>query len=203
MRKKLPKGLTLDQLKEAGKQATEMAIHKGLISRDSRIDAIEKDPQSPKLPGIPAYLPHQWTIEAAKRIMFGLLREWQFKNKKNDALQENVAMFITFTVKRMREEEERINKELRKTPELIDKIDKKNKNIPTLHEVFTPLRKKESIKGIHHFFVDAFAVNIMVKRNDSTTDFVEWFFPWCDQLYQLWVRKDQKNAAKHDTRTSL
>jgi hypothetical protein len=174
-----------------------MLKQKGLIAEQSLVDEIENKPNMPRLPGLPSYLPHQSTIETAKRVMFDILRLWQKRTNKDPQKQEDITRFITFTVKEMQRQLEKVEAEIKKTPKLIMELERKNKEVPTLHEVFTSVRKRDVVKGLSHFFVDSFAVCVIVKKNESVSDYVGWFFPWCDSLYDLWVKKE----VQHDKHT--
>ena len=172
--------LPIEQLRKAGKIAQEMLVKKGLVAGKSVIDEILKKEGTPMLPGIPAYLPHRWTITASQRIMYDLLIIWKDKAKGKS---ENLTEFFKFIIAQLREQEKQYKKEMDNMPKIFDSL----KNVPVLKDVFSPLRKRENIQAIQRFFIDSFAVAISIKGKHTTSDYANWFLDWTEDMYQLWV----------------
>lgn len=184
----------IEQLRQAGKVAQEMLVKKGILSEKSIIDEIMTREGAPKLPGIPAYLPHQWTIKASQRIMYDILIMWKEECDGDVVRTENITEFFKFVIAKLRDQEKEYNKEVAKVPRLFKSL----KNIPVLKEVFSPLRKKENIQAIQRFFIDSFAVSIVIKSNHSTSDYANWFVDWTEDMYKIWSapREDSKETTK-------
>jgi len=172
----------IEQLREASKLAREMLVKKGILSEKSIIDEIIQKEGAPLLPGIPAYLPHRWTIKSSQRIMFDILVMWKEKTEKNKDTQENITQFFKFVVEEMRKQDLKYQDEVDRMSSSLKIL----KDIPVLKEVFSPVRKKENMHAIQRFFVDSFAVSIMLKRNHTTTDYANWFLDWTEDMYTLW-----------------
>lgn len=199
MKKRAP----IEQLIEAGKVAKQMLKDKGIEAKSSVLDDIMKTKGSPTLPGIPTYLPHQWTLKAAQRIMYDLLLMWKEEcvahpefsvgtHKFTEDRGENITEFFTFVIQELRAQEKDYDKEVQDMPKLIKSL----KEVPYLKEIFSPVRKRDNIKAIQRFFVDSFAVAIIVKNNRSTSEYVNWFLDWTQDLYALWVAPDERDKIK-------
>lgn len=169
-----------------------MLIDKGIISKESAIDALMKTEGAPTLPGIPAYLPHQWTVKAAQRIMRDLLIIWKDECKDDDKRADNITEFFKFVITELRAQEKKYAKEEKEMPELI----KSMKEVPVLKDVFNPMQKKESIKAIQRFFVDSFAVAVALKSAQSTSDYANWFLDWSQDLYAIWIKPEERDKIK-------
>jgi hypothetical protein len=199
MKKRAP----IEQLKAAGKVAQQMLKDKGLEAQTSILDDILTTKGAPTLPGIPTYLPHQWTLKAAQRIMYDIILLWreECKTTPNYAIagvtytegrEENITEFFTFVISKLREQEKEYDEDVSNMPTLLKSL----KTIPLLKDVFSPVRKLENIKAIQRFFVDSFAVAIIVRNNQSTTDYVNWFLDWTQDLYSLWVKPEERDKIK-------
>lgn len=188
MAKKRP---PIEQLREAGRMARQMLVDKGILAKDSILDKIMKE-GGPTLPGIPVYLPHQWTLKAAQRIMYDLLIIWKSECKNDSTKAENITEFFKFVINELRKQEQNFNKDIGEIPKFI----KSMKNVPLLKDIFSPMRKKESMKAIQRFFIDSFAVAVALKNNYSTSDYANWFLDWTQDLYALWVKPEQRKNIK-------
>lgn len=193
----------LEQLLEAGKVAKQMLKDKGMEAQTSVLDQILKDKDAPILPGIPTYLPHQWTVKAAQRIMYDLAVLWRQecaahpeykvgKKKKTEGREEDITQFFTFVIKELRAQEKEYDEDVDNMPKLLKSL----KEIPVLKDVFSPVRKRDNIKAIQRFFVDSFAVAIVVKNNYSTSEYLNWFLDWTQNLYELWVSPKMREKIK-------
>lgn len=175
----------IEQLREMEKIGREMLVKRGLIAKESIIDKMVADPNAPMLPGLVPYLPHDATLKLSQRMMYDLLREWQFENKEEKD-QENVAEFFKFVIKRLDDIEKKYRKEIKQKNKTINKGLKKKR---TLHKLFNSIERSEATQGMNKFFVDSFAISIIVKSNDTTSQYAEWFLNWTDELYKLWHKK--------------
>ena len=182
----------MSQLRYAAQTAFGMLKSRGVVREHNVLEELAKDSNAPILPGVPSYLPHRWTIEAAQSAMFVLIKEWVKKTNDDLIKQDNVSDFFKFVIMKMQDEERKYKREVRKTGKLI----KEMKETPLLSDIFSPLRKSQTIQSMHKFFVDSFAISVIVHANGSTGDYVDWFLnEWTPSLYKLWSTK------KHDTRS--
>lgn len=186
----------MEQLREAGKVARQMLVDKGIISDKSIIDQILKDSRAPVLPGIPAYLPHEWTLRAAERVLRDLVVMWKEETKNKPKKQNDITEFWKFVVKQLRNQEQLFNKEKNAMPKKIAEMEKKVGEVPVLKEVFSPMRKEENLKAIQHFLVDSFAVAVVVKQHHSVGEYLNWFLDWTQELHLLWVKPSKRKDVK-------
>lgn len=196
----------IKQLIQAGKMAQKMLIEKGLQAKDSQIDRILLEKNSPPLPGVPSYLPRKDTLRASRNIAFDLLIMWKEKTMKNKDRMENVSEFFTFAVKRLQFYEDKALREHKAIEKEIKEFVKGTKEAPVLGTIFDPLEKYETTSAIIRFFVDSFAVAIMVKNTETTGQFAEWFFTWTEKLEDLWPSDKPlqlKNVSTESTGDSL
>jgi len=178
----------IEQLRAAGRMAKQMLVDRGILAKKSVLDELMRTEGAPTLPGIPAYLPHQWTLKASQRILYDLLIIWKDECKEDAARAENITEFFKFVITELRQQEANYNKEVVDMPKLM----KTMKNVPVLKDVFSPLRKKESMHAIHRFFVDSFAVAIALKNNHTTSEYANWFLTWTQDMYALWVSPEER-----------
>lgn len=180
----------IKQLKEAGKEAERMLRERGIHTEDSSIDRILRE-NKVVLPGIPAYLPHRWTLKESRRYMRDIVKLWIEKNKGNQRKQENTSAFFSFLVKELTALEDAAQKKVDKVPAIIKAM--KDKNIP-VYRVFSAWQILETTQAITRFMVDAFAVSMVVKEHSSTTQFAEWFMTWTEKLEEYWAKNEQKDG---------
>ncbi len=181
----------IKQLKEAGKEAARLLIERGIHTPESAIDRILKENKT-VLPGIPAYLPHRWTLQEARRYMRDILRLWVEKNKNNQKRQENTSAFFAFLVKELTSIEEDTQKKVDDMPSILKAMH--DIKIP-VHKVFSPWQLLETTQAITRFMVDSFAVSMVVKEHHTTTEFAEWFMKWTMDLDEYWVRRETKDGG--------
>jgi hypothetical protein len=181
------------QLLEAGKIASDLLEDRKIIlpKEKSAIDTIQGSKNSPVLPGIPSYLPHAWVLNAARRVMRDLLIEWKEISKGDIKRLGNSVEFFKFVVKRMREEENETGGEIFKMAKMVKKL-KDMKGIYSLKETFQPVKKMEAIKGLSKFFIDSFAVSIVLRGCTDTPEYVDWFYDWTDSLLKQWDKNTRK-----------
>ncbi len=176
------------QLVEAGKVARQMLIERGFARKESLQDILSQTENPPMLPGIPEYLPHRWTLKSSQRVMYDLLIMWGAKCKKEKKDEENIIEFFKFVLKEMKKIERKFIKKTEEMGELIKTVEE----TPVLKEIFDPLRRKESVHGMHDFFMHSFVVSVAVKSNSTTSEYAEWFLGWTEQLYLLWGKQNDK-----------
>jgi hypothetical protein len=185
----------IEQLKEAGEEARKKLVERGILSSENIVERTAKEHPNLVLPGMPSYLPHKWTIKSSQRIMYDIFKMWQFKNAKMKIKldkTENLSSFIEFCIKEMNRQEETAKKKM----EMQGGILKHLKKVPVLGKIFEPINQYETIRGIKKFFVDSFAVGIMVNGEASTTsEFAEFFFKWTNKLYAIWDTKETKKKS--------
>jgi hypothetical protein len=193
----------IEQLKEAGRQAIKMLAKKGITTEASILDAILLDKTSPPIPGIPAYLPHQNTLKTAERIMFNLILLWreectkhpEFAIVKEDTKgnrEDNITEFFRFISQEMQEVEKAFESDMNQMSVLMKGLN----GVPVIKDVFGPMRNLENAKAIHRFFIDSFAIAIVLKSNDTTADYANWFIEWTQDLYALWVTPDKRDKIE-------
>ena len=181
----------LSQLRSTAQQIFKMLKEKKIVHETNILEELARDAKAPILPGIPSYLPHKWTIQAAQEEMYILVKDWVRKTNHNLDLQENASEFFKFVVKRMQQVERKFKLEMNSTKKMM----KEMKEAPLLSDIFSPMRKRQTTRGMHKFFVDSFAISVIVKSNGSTGDYAEWFLNnWTPALYKLWCR--QNNDVK-------
>jgi len=178
------------QLKEVSKAVKELSIARGLRGEVSFIDEITQNTEAPLLPGLPPYLPHRWTIKASQRMMFDLLSLWKLENEDEER-QENITEFFKFVIKEFDKQIKRAEKEVKEVPKLIKKME----DVPVLSEVFAPLQKKTTTKALQKFYVDSFAIAVIVRQNDTVSDYAEWFLTWTEELDKFWSAKEVKQLS--------
>ncbi len=184
----------IEQLRAAGKWAKEQLIKKGILAKDSILDKIAHEKDAPLLPGYSiTYLPHRWTLQASQHMMKDFLSIWIDEcQKKNPNDAEDVVKFFTFLVHELHRQEKKVDREIKEMSKTINNMS----SVPLLKDVFSPLRKKETIRSMHRFFVDSFAVAIILKNNTTTSQFANWFLDWTQQLYLLWIKPEKREEFK-------
>ncbi len=123
--------------------------------------------------------------------MHAILKKWVTKTNKDMIKQENAAEFFKFVVTMMAEEERKAKIEVNK----MKKIAVDMKEAKPLSDIFAPQRKWETTKAMHKFFVDSFAISVIVHANGSTGDYADWFLnDWTPALYKLWYKQEKKDG---------
>lgn len=170
----MKKHAPIKQLKEAGEEARKKLVARGVLSADNLVSMTAKKHPDLILPGMPSYIPHKWTIKSAQRIMYDIFKMWQFKNKValdspeyQDSIKktDHLSSFIEFCIKEMNYQEEIAKKKMDTQGSMI----KHMKRVPVLGNIFKPVNEHETIKAVKKFFVDSFAVSIIVKGEATTT----------------------------------
>lgn len=186
----------MSQLRDAGKAAFAMLVQKRVVHQKNVLEEISKDANAPILPGLPSYLPHRWTIDASRNAMLALLREWAESHKGDEAAQERVSDFFWFVVKRMKREERRFKSEMKRTE---SEVFRGVKEARLVSDIFSPVRKHQTARGLHKFFVDSFAIFIIVRAQGTTSEYAEWFLgEWTPSLHGLWTKKNDEDKKKRD-----
>jgi hypothetical protein len=180
MSKKRP---PMEQLLAAGRQARQMLRDKGIEAQESVLDVIMKTEGAPMLPGIPVYLPHQWTLKASQRLLRDVMTLWKEECEDDEDRMDDLKEFWIFLIAILRDQEADFAKDEAAMPELIKSL----KDVPVLKDIFGPTRKREAVFAIQRFFVDGFAVSLVLKGNLTTTEYANWFLDWTQDLYSLWV----------------
>lgn len=178
------------QLLAAAREAERIMVERGIHTPESAIDRILAE-NKVVLPGIPAYLPHRWTLQDSRRFMKDILRLWAEKNKGSQKRQDNTSAFFAFLVKELTRIEAAAQEKVDKTPALLQEM--KNSKIPVFR-VMSSWQQLETTQAITRFMVDSFAVSMVVKEHRTTTEFAEWFMAWTVKLEEFWVRSEQKDG---------
>lgn len=181
------KRLGIGKLRRAGKLARELLVKKGLLAEKSIVDELENSQSRVKLPGLPAYIPQEETLKQARRMVYDLLIIWADKTKSDENKQENIALFFKFLIEEIRKIQRKAKKEQR---EMATKIENSIENSLTLEEIFSSTHLKETTGAMIKFFVDSLAIAVIVKSNNSTSEFVTWFLDWTGQLLEIWKTDD-------------
>lgn len=179
----------ITQLREAAKEAQRLLVERGIHTKESSVDRILKE-NKVMLPGIPAYLPHRWTLEAARRMVVDMIHLWVAKNKSNQKKQENTTEFFKFLVSELSKIEGDVKKKVEAMPDILKSL----KGTTLLSKVFSPFQRMETTNAITRFLIDSFAVSMVVKEHGTTTEFAEWFLKWTKELEDYWIRKEQKDG---------
>lgn len=181
-----------EQLVAAGKIARAMLVEKKIIAEDSVLDRIVNDKDAPMLPGIPAYLPHQWTIRAAQRMFYDILVTWKVECRDNTKKVENITAFFKFLISELRAQEIEFARQEKMMAAEIKQIN----DAPVLKDVFSPIQKKEVAKSIQRFFIDSFAISVMLKSNHTTSDYANWFLDWTEKMNEIWTKPKEEIKTK-------
>lgn len=174
----MKKHASLKKLREAKELADELSIERGLRTKDSAVEEIRNTITGPILPGIPNYLPYPWTINNSKRVMYDMLVLWK-NTMGREREADDAISFFKFVLKEMREQKELTYDEIQKG-RIMKRYDIKL------------LWKLKAVDGVYKFFVDAFAVSVIVRKNESVVDFAEWFDEWTKDLLNQWD-ENQRN----------
>jgi hypothetical protein len=186
----------IEQLREAGRIAKEMLKQKGIIG--ATLEEIVKDANAPILPGIPSYLPHKWTIAKAGMGMGEILREWLAACGRNKKRFSNCTLFFKFAVKYS---EKKVK--LKKMEKIMMGMSLKElDDVPVLSQIMKPMQDFQVMKALLKFYIDSFAVSVMVQQNASTEEYYEWFYDWLGALYKLWEKKENADAQKKEKEDS-
>lgn len=181
----------IEQLKEAGEEARKKLVSRGILSSDNLVEKLMNEQPNLILPGMPSYVPHHTTIIYSQRMMFDLLRLWRAETKKEKI--ENLAFFIEFVITELNYHEEIAKKKM----DLMEKKVNDTEGEQLLSKVFEPVNQYETVRAMKKFFVDAFAVCVVIRgKTAKTHDFMNWFLSWSEQLDKLW---DKKNEQKRKT----
>lgn len=189
----IKKHAPIEQLRKAGEEAQKKLVERGLASFENVVEKTQNEHPDLILPGMPSYLPHRWTIKTSQQIMYDIFKMWQFhnKNSKKDKT-ENITSFIEFCIKEMNHQEETAKKKMDMQGSTLKYL----KKVPVLGKIFEPVNQYETIRGIKKFFVDSFAVAIIVNGQTATTsEFAEFFFEWTNKLYEIWEKKEPKKKS--------
>ena len=184
LRRRLP----IKQLKDASMTASAMLIEKNVAHKFNMLEGILSMSNAPILPGVPTYyLPHRWTIEVAVNQMYNLLQDWA-KVQPDELLQDNASEFFKFVVGQMKTKEKKYKQEVKNTDRIIKNIE----DAPIIADIFSPLRRYQTAKSLHKFYIDSFAVSVIVKSNGSTAEYADWFLnEWMPSLYKLWSKSNE------------
>lgn len=182
----------IEQLRQAGNIARDMLRARGIEAKTSILEEILATKGAPPLPGMPVYLPHLWTIKAAQQMMYDLLIMWKVECKDTPSRTDNITEFFKFVVFQLRLQEEEYNREIVAMPRLMKAL----KKIPVLKDVFSPIQKKETLQAMNRFFVDSFAVAVILKKNRSTAEYANWYLDWTQELQKLWIRPAKRSELK-------
>ena len=181
----------IKQLREAGKIIKELLIKKGLQSEKEIISEILNTKDAPLLPGQhSSYIPRPWTIQSSQRMLYDILILWKDKCKDNSSKKENITEFWKFVVKELRDQIHLANQELVNMPKMLKQMG----GVPLLKDVFSPMQKKDTLKAMQKFFIDSFAIAVVLKNHTSVSSYANWFLDWTNDLNKLWIKpEDRKN----------
>jgi len=163
------------QLIKAGKAAREILQERKIIlpPEQSAVNKIQNTKGSPILPGIPAYIPYPWTINAARRVVRDLGRSWLEEIKDSDKRKTVGVEFFKYILEGLNRPKSKISILITETAERKE-YDMKY------------LSRKETIDALRRFMVDCFAIAVIVKAHDDVAEFLEWFLQWSESLLNLW-----------------
>ena len=184
----------IKQLREAGKFARELLIKRGIQSKDNVIAELLNTKDAPILPGQHAsYIPRPWTIQSSQRMLYDMLIIWKERCEGQGMLRENITEFWKFVVKQMREQIEKTNQEIVDMPKAMKQL----KVIPVVKDIFSPMQKKETLKAMQRFFIDSFAVAVVVKNHNSVSEYCNWFLDWTQELNKIWIKPEKRAEIKN------
>lgn len=168
----------IEDLRKVKQVADELLIQKGIqLPHDqSAISRIFSTADAPILPGLPAYLPHVWTINTTRRVLYDLAREWQFETKHEGAKQENATLFFRHVISGLEQTNSKIRQQMMQSA-VREEYD------------LRLIQRKDAVTGIAKFLVDSFAVFIVTKQEFDVSTYTEWFLRWTDSLLHQWSQK--------------
>lgn len=180
----------MKQLHDVSKKIHDLLVQKGVSRNENVLEEIAGKAGGPLLPGLPQYLPHKFTIEVSRQAMYLIIKDWIQLHEGDEAAQEKVHDFFAFVIKRIKFE----NKKFKQQKTGLEVLDKMN-TVPAINTVFSSAQKMKAAMGLQKFFVDSFAIFIIVNNGGSTTDYTEWFLgEWTPELYRLWVKKEDRET---------
>ena len=179
----------IQQLRETAKEAEIILQGKGIHTKNSVIDSMAHDRRT-RLPGMPEYIPHAWTLAASRKVLANLVKLWIVETKHSPRRQEDHKEFFTFVLVEMGRIEDGKRREVARMPAILKAL----KGSVLLNQVFSPMQEMETVHTMTTFLVDAFAVAVIVKQHQTVSDFVFWFDSWTKELEQFWVSKSQKDG---------
>lgn len=189
----MKKHAPIEQLKKAGEEAHKKLVARGIATQENAVERLMKEKPDLILPGMPSYIPHHDTIRYSQRMMFDLLRLW--KDEHDASKLENLSSFIEFAVTEMNLQESIAKRKI----EAMDVKVKNSKKSQTLDKVFEPVNQYETVKAMKKFFVDSFAVCVVVRgKTAQTHEFMNWFLSWSEQLDKIWSKKDDKKRKTEE-----
>ena len=175
-----------DKLVQSGKLANEMLIKRGLQRKETLSELLAMVDNPPVLPGMPQYLPHKNVLVQAANMMYNFALDWKKENVKNPKREDDIVEFTTYIVKSFQRLTKKYKRECNRVSSRISKLKHK---VPTVAELFKPLTLKQNSYALNKFFIDSFAVAIIVKKYDNTSDYVDWFLnDWILNLYKIWEK---------------
>lgn len=186
---KKKKHAPIEQLRETAKVAESILRDRSIHTKESAIEQIEGQRQI-MLPGIPPYLPHRWTLAAARKILANLVIIWVEKTRGDKKRQEDHREFFRFLLEEMAKIEQRSQNEVNKMPPFIKAL----RGTVLLHKIFKPMQEVETTHSMTQFLVDAFAVAVVLKEHETVADFVYWFDDWTRAMDRYWAKREQKDV---------
>ncbi len=185
----------LSQLRNVAQEAFRLLVKRRVVSEKNILEELAKDANAPVLPGVPSYLPHRWTIQAAQIAMHTIIKDWVKKTNNDLMKQDNASEFFKYVISRMQEEEKKFKRDVKKTERMIKDME----DAPLLSDIFSPLQKYRTTKAMHKFFIDSFAISVIVHMNGSTGEYADWFLnDWSPALFKLWSRRDKKDDKSNN-----
>lgn len=172
------KRASIEKLREVKQFADELLTDKKIIlpHQQSALARIFNSVEAPTLPGVPAYIPYPWTINATKRVLYDLARDWQLSNSTDERKQEDVSEFFRFVISGLEEEHSKVKRLM------LQSALKEEYDLKLLH-------RKDAVSGMAKFLVDSFAVSIVEKSNSSVSEYITWFLTWTESLLKQWGDK--------------
>ena len=167
-------------------------MKRGFIAKDSVLDKILQQKDAPPLPGIPVYLPHEWTIKATQRMLYDFLVIWKEECRGDKKKVEDLNEFFKLVIREFRAQVKKFDGEVEEMSSFI----KIMKNVPLLKDAFSPVYRRDNTMAIQRFFLDSFSVGIAVKNTQSVSEFANWFLDWTQDLYALWTRPNRRKYLK-------
>jgi hypothetical protein len=124
-------------------------------------------------------------------------REWQLE-KKNEAFTANkLDEFFKFVIGRLNTENYVFQKYMNIQASNINEAIAKGQSTEgkTLAQWLRPQDVKDMVNALSVFIVDSFAVAIASKSASETSDFLEWYLHWTQQLLNYWPKDIRDHGA--------
>lgn len=178
------------EIKKLIQLTREIQEEKGIIHKKDR-SAIMTAREQLILPGIPEYIPTPWTINAFKRVILNLLKEWELKTRyDSEEKREDMIEFSRHCFQVLNEEREKLVNMVKSEKEYVNFLAKNNMDSKII-DTQRSLNLIETFDAIKILVFDSFVVAYITDNFNSVSEFFEWLDNWLNSILNLW-RKEER-----------